>query len=157
MLKLLTLADRMDKAAIERTIDNMNPVDRMSYKPARTAAYKPLQHTTARIKHIILLGILTSDGDAEDSYSAHVTQIRKAGITIPAVVTGGGTYGFGADYGTMQNIARWGGTTGAACVRRSGAKSPVPCPGPVGAARLVTPRAGPRRSPASSPWQARRA
>jgi hypothetical protein len=34
---------------------------------------------------------------------------RKAGITISAVVTGGGTYGFGADNGTMQNIARWGG------------------------------------------------
>jgi hypothetical protein len=25
------------------------------------------------------------------------------------VATGGGTYGFGPDYGTMQNIARWGG------------------------------------------------
>src|SRR5438105_2408664 len=97
----------------------MTPVDPMSYKPALTAAYNVLQHTNAWIKHIIVLG----DGDAEDSCSAHVTQIRKAGITISAVATGGGTYGFGADYGTMQNIARWGGgTTGAACGRRSGAR-----------------------------------
>jgi hypothetical protein len=36
-------------------------------------------------------------------------QIRKAGLTIATVATGGGTYGFGADYGTMHNIARWGG------------------------------------------------
>jgi hypothetical protein len=97
----------------------MNPVDPMSYKPALTAAYNAPQHTNARIKHIILLG----DGDAEDSYSAHVTQIRKAGITISVVATGGATNDFGADYGTMQNIARCGGgTTGAACVRRLGAK-----------------------------------
>jgi hypothetical protein len=82
----------------------MNPVDPMSYKPALTAACKVLQHTNAKIKHIIVLG----DGDAEDSYSAHVTQIRKAGISISTVVTGGGTYGFRADYGTMQNIARRG-------------------------------------------------
>jgi hypothetical protein len=46
----------------------------LSYKPALTAAYNALQHTNARIKHIILLG----DGDAEDSYSAHVTQIQDA-------------------------------------------------------------------------------
>src|ERR671936_216414 len=83
----------------------MNPVDPMSYKPALTAAYNALQRTNARIKHIILLG----DGDAEDSYSALVTRIHKAGITISTVATGGGSYGFGADYGTMQNIARWGG------------------------------------------------
>jgi uncharacterized membrane protein len=95
----------LNKVAIDRAIDNMNPVDPMSYKPALTAAYNALQHTNARIKHIILLG----DGDAEDSYAALVTRIHKAGITISTVATGGGTYGFGADYGTMQNIARWGG------------------------------------------------
>ena len=37
------------------------------------------------------------------------TQIHKAGITISTVATEGGTYGFGADYGAMHNIARWGG------------------------------------------------
>jgi hypothetical protein len=97
--------DVVNKAAIDRAIDTMTPVDPMSYKPALTAALNALQHTNARIKHIILLG----DGDAEDSYSALVTQIHKADITISTVATGGGTYGFGADYGTMQNIARWGG------------------------------------------------
>jgi hypothetical protein len=65
--------------------------------PALTAAYNALQHTNAKIKHIILLG----DGDAEDSYTALATQIHKAGITISTVATEGGTYGFGADYGTM--------------------------------------------------------
>jgi hypothetical protein len=59
----------------------------------------------ARIKHLIVLG----DGVAEDSYSAHVTQIHKAGITISTVATEGGTYGFRADYGTMQNIVCWAG------------------------------------------------
>ena len=80
----------------------MTPVDPMSDKPALTAAYNALQHTNAKIRHIIVLG----DGDAEDSYYPLVTQIRKAGITISTVATGGGTYGFGADNGTMQNIAR---------------------------------------------------
>jgi hypothetical protein len=57
-----------NKTAIDRAIDSMNPVDPMSYKPALTAAYNVLQHTNARIKHIIVLG----DGDAEDSYAALV-------------------------------------------------------------------------------------
>jgi hypothetical protein len=127
------MQDVVAKAAIDWAIGTMTPVDPMSYKPTLTAAYNVLQHTNARIKHIIVLG----DGDAENSYSALVTRIHKAGITISTVATGRGTYGFGADYGTMQ------------CVRRSGARSPAPCPGPVGAARLVTPGAGPRRSPAS--------
>ena len=95
----------VNKAAIDRAIDTMIPVDPVSYKPALTAAYNALQHTYAEIKHIILLG----DSDAEDSYTALATQIHKPGITIWTVVTEGGTYGFGAAYGTMQNIARWGG------------------------------------------------
>jgi hypothetical protein len=64
----------VDKAAIDRAIDTMHPVDPISYKPALTAAYNVLQHTNARIKHIIVLG----DGDAEDSYYPLVTQIHKA-------------------------------------------------------------------------------
>jgi hypothetical protein len=81
----------------------MTPVDPMSYKPALTAAYNALQRTNARIKHIILLGGVV----AENAYSALVTQIHKAGITISTVATGGGTYAFGADYRTMQHIVRW--------------------------------------------------
>ena len=104
------MQDVVDKAAIDRAIDTMNPVDPMSYKPVLTA-YNVLQHTNARIKHIIVLGVAV----AADSYFAPAAQIRKAGITISTVATGDGTCGFGADYGTMQNIARWGcGGTGAA-------------------------------------------
>src|SRR5437588_342746 len=95
----------VNKAAIDRAFDTMNPVDPMSYKPALTAALNALQHTNAKIKHIILLG----DGDAEDSYYALATRIHKDGITSSTEATGGGAGGFGADYGTMQNIARWGG------------------------------------------------
>jgi hypothetical protein len=59
----------------------LTPVDPMSYKPALTAAYNVLQHTNARIKHLIVLG----GGDAGDSSSALVTQIHKAGVIISAV------------------------------------------------------------------------
>ena len=95
----------LNKPAIDRAIDAMNPVDPMSYQPALTAAYNSLRHVKAKIKHIILLG----DGDAEDTYYPLVHKIRQAGMTISTVATGGGTGGFGADYATMQNIARWGG------------------------------------------------
>jgi hypothetical protein len=59
----------VNKAAIERAIDAMNPVDSMGYKPALTAAYNVLQHTHAKIKHIIVLGVTV----AEDSYYLLVT------------------------------------------------------------------------------------
>jgi hypothetical protein len=49
------MQDVVDKAAIDRAIDTMNPVDPMSYKPVLTATYRALQHTKARIKHVILL------------------------------------------------------------------------------------------------------
>jgi hypothetical protein len=48
------MQDVVDKAAIDRAIDTMNPVDPMSYKPVLTATYRALQHTNARIKHVIL-------------------------------------------------------------------------------------------------------
>ena len=95
----------LNKTAINRAIDVMNPTDPASYIPSLTAAYRTLRRANAQIKHIILLG----DGDAEDNYFPLVSQIRKAGITVSTVATGGGSGGFGADYGTMQNIARWGG------------------------------------------------
>jgi hypothetical protein len=88
------MQDVVDKAAIDRAIDPMNAVDPMSYKPVLTATYRALQHTNARIKHVILL----ANGDGEDSYYySLVTQIDKAGITIATVATGGGTCGFRAD------------------------------------------------------------
>jgi hypothetical protein len=48
------MQDVVDKAAIDRAIDTMNPVDPMSYKPVLTATYRALQHTNARIKHVML-------------------------------------------------------------------------------------------------------
>ncbi len=95
----------INKPAINRAIDAMNPIDPMSYKPALSAAFNVLRPVKAKIKHIILLG----DGDATDNYFPLVQQIHKAGITISTVATGAGPGGFGADYGLMQNIARWGG------------------------------------------------
>ena len=87
------MQDVVDKAPIDRAIDTMNPVDPLSYKPVLTATYRALQHTNARIEHIIVVG----DGEAEDSYSALVTQVRKAGLTITTVAIGGGTCGFRAE------------------------------------------------------------
>jgi hypothetical protein len=37
----------VNKAAIDRAIDTMHPVDPISYKPALAAAYNVLQHTNA--------------------------------------------------------------------------------------------------------------
>jgi hypothetical protein len=47
------MQDVVDKAAIDRAIDTMNPVDPMSYKPVLTT-YRALQHTNAGIKRVIL-------------------------------------------------------------------------------------------------------
>jgi uncharacterized membrane protein len=91
------------EAAIDGAIDRMVPGDPDSYLPDLQAAYNTLRHTSARIKHIILLG----DGDAEDSsYQQLVQQIRAGGVTVSTV----GTNGLGRnDFQTMQDIARWGG------------------------------------------------
>src|SRR5438270_12554364 len=71
--------------------------------PYLRGSFKALKRTTARVKHIILLG----DGDAEDAnYESVVKRIRAGGVTVSTVATNGQGY---ADFQTMRNIARWGG------------------------------------------------
>ena len=92
-----------NQAAIDGAIDRMAPGDPDSYAPTLQSAYDTLKRTSARVKHIILLG----DGDAEDpSYQQLVESIRAGGVTVSTV----GTNGLGRnDFQTMQNIASWGG------------------------------------------------
>ncbi len=92
-----------DKASIGGAIDRMVPGDPESYVPMLQSAYDTLRRTSAKVKHIILLG----DGDAEDpAYQQLVQQIHAAGITVSTVSTNG----LGRnDFQTMQDIARWGG------------------------------------------------
>jgi len=92
-----------NKASINAAIDRMAPGDPDSYAPMLQSAYTILKHTSARIKHIILLG----DGDAEDpSYQDLVQRIQAGGVTVSTVSTNG----LGRnDFQTMQNIAQWGG------------------------------------------------
>jgi uncharacterized membrane protein len=93
-----------NKAAIDSAIDRMEPGDAASYAPYLQAADQVLKHTTARVKHILLLG----DGDAEDpSYKSIVEKIRADGITVSAVGTND-ELGLG-DLGLMRDIAHWGG------------------------------------------------
>jgi uncharacterized membrane protein len=92
-----------DKRAIDNAIDQMQPGDPISYAPDLQAAYNALKKTSARIKHIILLG----DGDAEDpGYELLAKRIRRGGVTISTIATNG--LGFN-DFQTMQYIAKWGG------------------------------------------------
>ncbi|MBV9282122.1 MAG: VWA domain-containing protein, partial [Chloroflexi bacterium] len=92
-----------DRAAIDAAIDRMAPGDPESYTPSLQSAYTILKHTSAKVKHIILLG----DGDAEDpSYQQLIQSIRAGGVTVSTVATNG----LGRnDFQTMQDIARWGG------------------------------------------------
>jgi len=90
-----------DKKAIDKQIDNMNPVDPPSYNPDFANAEQELLHTNAKIKHIILLG----DGDAYDAYAAQVTKLANENITVSTVETNA----MGPeDIATMQQIAQWG-------------------------------------------------
>lgn len=92
-----------NKSAILHAMDAMQPGDPMTYVPYLQGSFNALKHTTARVKHIILLG----DGDAEDAnYEQVVKRIRAGGVTVSTVATNG--QGF-ADFQTMRNIARWGG------------------------------------------------
>lgn len=88
-------------AAIDHTIDTMDPADPPSYLPDLVNAEKVLLHTNAKIKHVILLG----DGDAYDNYFAQVTKMANEHITISTVETNASSY---ADFNTMQQIASWG-------------------------------------------------
>ncbi|HEY8744942.1 MAG TPA: VWA domain-containing protein [Chloroflexota bacterium] len=92
-----------NKTVILHAMDAMQPGDPMTYTPYLQASFNALKRTTARVKHIILLG----DGDAEDAnYEKVVKRIRAGGVTVSTVATNG--QGF-ADFQTMRNIARWGG------------------------------------------------
>ncbi len=91
-----------DKAAINKSIDSMDPTDPGSYNPDLANAEKVLLHSSAKIKHVILLG----DGDAFDNnYAAQVTKMAKENITISTVATNSSDY---QELGTMINIASWG-------------------------------------------------
>ncbi|HEX6483632.1 MAG TPA: glutamine amidotransferase [Ktedonobacteraceae bacterium] len=90
-----------NRAAIDHTIDTMNPNDPASYLQDLVNAETVLQHTNAKIKHVILLG----DGDANDNYFAQVTKMANERITISTVETNASSY---SDFNTMQQIATWG-------------------------------------------------
>src|SRR6266487_3562659 len=90
-----------DKAAIDQTIDKMNPNDPLSYLPDLQAAETALLHTDAKVKHVILLG----DGDATDSYAKQVLKMASEHISVSVVGTNIGSYD---DLTMMQQIAAWG-------------------------------------------------
>lgn len=90
-----------DRAAINRTIDAMNPNDPPSYLPDLINAESALLQTNAKIKHVILLG----DGDAFDNYQAQVLKMASENITVSTVATNSANY---QELGTMANIATWG-------------------------------------------------
>jgi uncharacterized membrane protein len=90
-----------DKAAIDQTIDKMNPNDPLSYLPDLQAAETALLHTNAKVKHVILLG----DGDATDSYAKQVLKMASEHISVSVVGTNIGSYD---DLTMMQQIAAWG-------------------------------------------------
>jgi uncharacterized membrane protein len=86
-----------DKAAIDAKIDAMQPSDPSSYTPALQQAAQALQASTAKTKHIILMG----DGDAADSYDSVLQSIAAAGITTSVV----GTNVQPGDLAVLQGIA----------------------------------------------------
>lgn len=90
-----------DRAAIQKAIDNMNTGDPPTYAPYLVGAANALVGSSAKVKHIILVG----DGDAQDDYEPIVKQIADRGITVSAVATAAHEF---ADAPTMQAIARWG-------------------------------------------------
>ena len=90
-----------DKAAINQTINQMNPNDPPSYIPDLIAAENALLHSDAKIKHVILLG----DGDATDNYQSQVLKMVSEHISVSVVGTNIDSY---ADLTMMQQIASWG-------------------------------------------------
>lgn len=89
-----------DKTAINAKIDAMQPSDPSSYAPALQDAARVLQGSTAKTKHIILMG----DGDAADSYQSVMQRIAAAGITTSVV----GTNVQPSDLAVLQDIASTG-------------------------------------------------
>ncbi len=98
---IIPLQHVTNKAAIDQTIDKMNPNDPPSYLPDLQAAETALLHTDAKVKHVILLG----DGDATDSYAKQVLKMASEHISVSVVGTNIGSY---EDLTMMQQIAAWG-------------------------------------------------
>lgn len=90
-----------NKAAIDSTIDSMNPNDPASYLPDLINAESVLLKTNAKIKHVILLG----DGDAFDNYADQVIKMANEQITVSTVATNSQTF---QQLDTMEQIANWG-------------------------------------------------
>ncbi|HEY8677223.1 MAG TPA: VWA domain-containing protein, partial [Candidatus Dormibacteraeota bacterium] len=97
---VVPLGPLSDKAKVKAQIDGMNLGDPPTYTPDLNAADQALTHTTASIKHIILLG----DGDAPDNYQSVITGIHAHGITVSTVAIGAN----GADASGLQAMAGWG-------------------------------------------------
>jgi uncharacterized membrane protein len=97
---VVPLGPLTDKAAVKRQIENMSLGDPPSYTPDLNAADQALTHTTASIKHIILLG----DGDAQDNYQPVITGIHAHGITVSTVAIAS----MMSDAAVMQEMAGWG-------------------------------------------------
>jgi len=97
---VVALGPLTDKAAVKRKIENMSLGDPPSYTPDLNVADQALTHTTAAIKHVILLG----DGDALDNYQPVITAMHGHGITVSTVAIGATA----ADASTMQAMAGWG-------------------------------------------------
>lgn len=90
-----------DKKAIDNAIDNLNPDDPPSYLPDFINAEQVLQHTDAKVKHVILLG----DGDAIDAYQTQISKMAGESITVSTVATNANSP---QEINTMQQIANWG-------------------------------------------------
>jgi len=90
-----------NKQALTNAIDAMNPNDPGTYLPDFVNAEQVLLHSTAKIKHVILLG----DGDTQDNYAPQILKMAKEHITVSTVAT---NFNGAHDFGTMYDIASWG-------------------------------------------------
>ena len=97
---VVPLGPLSDKARVKAQINAMVLGDPPSYVPDLNAADQALSHTTASIKHVILLG----DGDAPDNYQPVIDRIHGHGITVSTVAIGAN----GADASGLQAMAGWG-------------------------------------------------
>ncbi len=98
---VIPLQNVANKPALNSAITAMNPTDPGSYLADLSNAEQVLLHSTAKIKHVILLG----DGDAVDNYAPQVLKMAKEHITVSTVAT---NFSGPQDFGIMYNIATWG-------------------------------------------------
>ncbi|HVA26000.1 MAG TPA: VWA domain-containing protein [Chloroflexota bacterium] len=81
-------------------VDALQMGDPASYKTFFDAAHTALLASSAKVKHIILLG----DGDATENYEDQIKAIAADKITVSVV----GTNVLPQDLQLLQNIAQWG-------------------------------------------------